>query len=332
MPRILITDGTFAASLPELTPRFPNLELVCPDDVHPLSGFVGESFDAIVTQSAHVNESLLAGVDGLRLVLKLGRSYHNIDVDAVRSRKLIFASVPRKGPNCVAELALTMILALSKDLLTSHQSVAAGAYRLRGLRPEPSSQTKMAFHWMGNALVQEVVGQTLGIVGMGEIGCELARRAAVMGMRTLYYKRSPLSPELETRFEARYRPLDALLQESRYVCLAVPHTPDTERMIGAAQLALMSPDAYLVNVGRGGLVDEEALITALREQRIRGAALDVFTYEPLQANSPLCTLDNVLLTPHIGGGTGTTRTGELADALQEVTRILAGEAPHIDLG
>lgn len=322
MQRILIVDEMFEASVPELAPRFPELELVTAQDAG------GHDYHAILTQMAPVDADLLGQSADLRLVLKLGRSYHNIDVDAVRSRELTLACVPRKGPNCVAELALTMILALSKDLLTSHHSVVSGAYRLRGLRPELSSQTKMAFRWMQNTAVHEVVGQTLGIIGMGEIGCELARRAEVLGMQVIYHKRTPLSDELETRFHASYRPLDALLQESRYVCLAVPHTPETERMIGAEQLALMPPEAYLVNVGRGGLVDEEALIAALREQRIAGAGLDVFTLEPLQADSPLCALHNVILAPHIGGGTGTTRTGELATALEEAQRILGGAAPH----
>jgi len=332
MQRILIADGQFATSVPEVAARFPGFDLVCVDDAHPLESFTEQSFAGLISQSAAVSDALLAKISGLAVVLKLGRSYYNIDVEAVRRRNLQFACVPRKGPNCVAELAITMILALSKDIVTSHSSVAAGAYRLRGLRPERSSQTKMAFHWMGNMLVHEVAGQTLGIIGMGEIGCELARRATVMGMRVIYYKRTPLPQELEQRFQATYCPLDILLQKSRYICLAVPHTPETEHMIGVAQLALLAPDAYLVNVGRGGLIDEAALIAALTERRIAGAALDVFTYEPLQADSPLCSLDNVLLTPHIGGGTGTTRVGELTAALEEMERILAGGSPHVLLG
>lgn len=331
MQRILIADGQFATSMPEVAARFPGLELICVDDVHPLESFVGQSFAGLISQSAAVSDALLAGLSSPAVVLKLGRSYYNIDVEAVRRRNLQFACVPRKGPNCVAELAITLILALSKDIVTSHSSVVTGAYRLCGLRPERSSQTKMAFHWMGNMLVHEVAGQTLGIVGMGEIGCELARRATVMGMRVIYYKRTPLPQELEQRFQATYRPLDALLQESRYICLAAPHTPETEHMIGAAQLALLSPDAYLINVGRGGLIDEAALIATLAERQIAGAALDVFTYEPLQADSPLCSLDNVLLTPHIGGGSGTTRSSELVAALEEMERILAGGAPYISL-
>jgi phosphoglycerate dehydrogenase-like enzyme len=231
----------------------------------------------------------------------------------------------------VAELAMTLILALSKDLLISHQSVASGAYRLRGLRPERTAQWKMAFHWMHNTRVHEVRGKTLGIVGMGEIGCELALRAHAMGMRNLYYKRNRLSEELEALFHAEYRSLEDLLRESDYVCLAVPHTSETERMIGRDQLALMKREAFLVNICRGGVVDEEALIDALRQGQIAGAGLDVFTFEPLPAESPLCRLDNVILTPHIGGGTGTNRALELGETLEEMARVLAGERPRVDL-
>jgi phosphoglycerate dehydrogenase-like enzyme len=223
-------------------------------------------------------------------------------------------------------------LALSKDLLISHESVVTGAYRLRGLEPAPSSQTKIAFHWMHNTRVHEVQGKTLGLVGMGEISAELARRTNVMGMRNLYYKRKPMSAELEGIFAAEYRDLPALLSESDYVLLAVPHTAETEKMIGAAELAMMKPTSYLVNICRGGVVDENALIETLQTRKIAGAGLDVFNLEPLEADSPLCDLDNVILTPHIGGGTGTTRQNELTEGLDELTRILSGQAPRINLG
>jgi phosphoglycerate dehydrogenase-like enzyme len=231
----------------------------------------------------------------------------------------------------VAELAITLILALSKELLISHMSVAEGSYRLRGLRPERTAQAKYSFHWMKNTRVHEVYGKTLGTVGMGEIGCELALRASAMGMRNLYYKRNPLPHELEDRFQAEYRPLPALLRESDYLCLAMPHTPETDKMIGEEQLALLKPDAYLVNIARGGVIDEEALIRALAEGRLAGAALDVFTHEPLPADSPLCRMHNVILTPHIGGGTGSNDRLELGEALEEMARILSGERPKVSL-
>ena len=329
--KILITDPDYASTVEQIADDFPQLDLVCATDEQDAHALASGDVDGLVTQTASVDGDLLGKLGNLKAVLKLGRSYYNVDVEAVRGRNLTFACAPRKGPNCVAELALTFIMSLSKDLLASHESVATGAYRYRGIKPEITAQWKMAFHWMKNMRVHEVRDKTLGIIGMGEIGCELARRTSVMGMRNLYTKRSPLSPELEQRFDAEYRDLDSLLAESDYVCVATPHTPETERMIGAEQIALMKETAYIVNIARGGIIDEEAMIDALVERRIAGAGLDVFTYEPLHEDSPLCFLDNVILSPHIGGGTGSNRGLELSEGLQEIERILSGEKPRVDV-
>ena len=329
--RVLVADSEYAETASQLAADYENLEVVCAVEDQSVQDLADGSFDALIVQSVRVDEALLDRLSSLKSILKVGRNYENVDVAAVRRRGLTFACAPRKGPNCVAELALTLAMALSKDLLVSHDSVASGAYRLRGLKPEKSAQWKMAFHWMHNTRVHEVHGKVLGIVGMGEIGSELARRASVMGMRNLYYKRNPLDDELERLFSAEYRDLPALLSESDYVCLAVPHTAETEGMIGRDQFAQMKETAFLVNICRGGVVDEDAMIDALRNGSIAGAGLDVFTYEPLPTESPLCHLDNVLLTPHIGGGTGTNRSIELGAALDEIEQILSGEKPHVDL-
>ena len=311
---VLILDDGHEDAVAALADDFPALQLV----TQPANQVRG-----LIAQAAQVDAALLDKLPDLQAALKLGRSYTNFDKPALRRRGINFAAVPRKGPNCVAELALTLILALSKDLVNGHEAVAMGAYRYRGLTPELTSQRKIAFHWMKNQRVHEVGGKTLGIIGMGEISCELARRASVLGMRSIYYKRSPLSPELEAAFDASYAALDDVLGQSDYVCVAVPHTPETEGMIGAQQLALMKPSAYLVNIARGGIIDEGALIDALAENRIAGAGLDVFTFEPLPAESPLTALDNVILCPHIGGGTGTNRTIELRAGLEKMREMLA---------
>lgn len=311
---VLILDDGYEDAVASLASDFPALQLV----TQPTGEIHG-----LIAQAAQVDADLLDALPNLRTALKLGRSYFNFDMPALRRRGINFATVPRKGPNCVAELALTLIMALSKDLVNGHEAVALGAYRYRGLTPELTSQRKIAFHWMKNQRVHEVGGKTLGIIGMGEISCELARRASVLGMRSIYYKRSPLSPELEAAFDASYAPLNDVLSHSDYVCVAVPHTPETERMIGAQQLDLMKPGAYLVNIARGGIIDEDALIDALAENRIAGAGLDVFTFEPLPAESPLTALDNVILCPHIGGGTGSNRTIELRAGLEKMDEMLA---------
>ncbi len=320
---ILLADAGYDAAAAALAADYPELNIItlgAGDDVKALAS---SDVMGLIADTATVDAALLEALPNLQAVLKLGRSYFNIDVDAVRQRGLSFGCVPRKGPNCVAELAMTLILSLSKDIIVSNEAVALGAYRYRGLKPELTAERKIAFHWMRNSRVHEVVGKTLGIIGMGEIGCELARRASVMGMRNLYYKRSRLSAELEGVFDATYAELDDLLRQSDYVCIATPHTAATERMIGAEQIALMKASAYIVNIARGGIVDEEALIEALQTDRIAGAGLDVFTYEPLPADSPLCSLDNVILCPHIGGGTGSNRNIELGAALAEMSRLLA---------
>ena len=320
---ILLADAGYDAAAAALADEYSELDVIAPGDEDDLSALASGDVIGLIADTATIDEALLDALPNLQAVLKLGRSYFNIDVDAVRQRGLSFNCVPRKGPNCVAELAMTLILSLSKDLVVSNEAVALGAYRYRGLKPELTAERKIAFHWMHNMRVHEVVGKTLGIIGMGEIGCELARRASVMGMRNLYYKRSRLSSELEGAFDASYAELDDLLRESDYVCIATPHTPATERMIGAEQIALMKESAYIVNIARGGIVDEEAMIAALQEDCIAGAGLDVFTYEPLPADSPLCSLDNVILCPHIGGGSGTNRNIELGAALAEMNRLLA---------
>ncbi|MEM7801490.1 MAG: NAD(P)-dependent oxidoreductase [Chloroflexota bacterium] len=327
--KVLITDDEFADAAASVGPNFGNMELVCATAEHDAQSLAADDIDAVITQFVSVDQPLLDRLPGLTTILKMGRNYYNVDVDAVRARNLTFGCVPRKGPNCVAELALTFIFSLSKDLIASHESVAEGAYRYRGLTPKITAQWKMAFHWMKNQQVHEIRDKTLGIVGLGEIGGELARRTSVMGMRNLYYKRTPLSAELERVFDVSYRPLNDLLAESDYVCLAVPHTAETERMIGAEQLALMQESAFLVNICRGGVVDEDALIAALQNNKIAGAGLDVFTYEPLAADSPLCTMNNVIMTPHIGGGSGTNRGLELTETLTELARLMAGESPRI---
>lgn len=329
--KIVIADPEFSSSVSEIAASFNNLDLLCPNQNQNLDDLLLTDVDGLITQDAIIGAELLEKMPGVRIVLKMGRNYQNIDSNAVRDRVITFASVPRKGPNCVAELAITLMLSLSKDILMSHQAVASGAYRYRGLQPEITAQWQMAFHWMQNERVHEVQGKTVGIVGLGEIGCELARRTRVMGMHNLYYKRNRLNPELERRFHAEYRDLENLLRESDYLCLAVPHTPKTEGLIGRNELSLMKKSAFLINICRGGVVDENALISALEENSIAGAGLDVFTYEPLPAESPLCQLDNVILTPHIGGGTGTSRTLELESALKEMDRILSGHPPQIDI-
>lgn len=328
--RVLILDPEFFDFLSEVKNKFPDYDLICPRTENELNSLLLNNYDVIISKTAKVTSQMIDQISGIQMIMKMGRSYHNIDTVYARSKKIKLYCTPRKGPNCVAELGMTLILALSKDLITSHASVMDCAFRYRGLRPILTDQMKMAFHWMANTAVHEVRGKTLGIIGMGEIGCELSRRASVMGMKVFYYKRSPLSKELEDRFDATYLPLEELMKSSDYVCLAVPQTSETEGMINQDLLEMMKSTAYFVNICRGGNVDEDALIKVLQDKKIAGAGLDVFIYEPLPETSPILELDNVILTPHIGGGSGTNRGLELIETMTEVNHIFNGEKPQID--
>ena len=327
--KVLVLDSEFYDFTADVAAKFDGYEIVCPKTADEIPDLVKKGADIVISKMAPVTAGMLDEIPGLKMLMKMGRSYFNIDVEAVRAKGLKMYCTPRKGPNCVAELGMTMILALSKDLSISHESVMTAAYRYRGIRPIITDQTKMAFHWMANQNVHEVRGKVLGIIGMGEIGCELSRRANAMGMRVQYYKRHPLSAELEDRFEASYVSLEELMKTSDYVCLAVPQTKETEGMITAELFEMMKPSAYFVNICRGGNVDEAALIRVLEQKRIAGAGLDVFIWEPLPEDSPILGLDNVILTPHIGGGTGTNKGLELTETMAEIVRIENGEKAQV---
>jgi len=173
----------------------------------------------------------------------------------------------------------------------------------------------------------DVHGKTLGIVGMGRIGEALARRAAAgFGMQVIYHSQRP-KPDVEARYGARRFALDELLAKADFVCLTVPLSAATEGLIGRGELALMKPEAILINISRGRVVDEQALIDALETRRIRGAGLDVFVQEPLAADSPLLRLDNVVATPHIGSATEETRQAMARCAVDNLLAALAGRRP-----
>jgi phosphoglycerate dehydrogenase-like enzyme len=325
-PNVLVWDEILAQPVETLRGEFFDMEInVAVEEAERKAWLAGAN--AIVVQQEPLGRDLIAEARELQLLMKMGRMYENIEVEAARERDIPLAFVPRKGPNSVAELAVSLILALSKNLIQAHRNVVEGAYRRRGLVPSLTTQQSYSFQWMKMARVHEIRGKTLGVVGLGEIGTELSRRANALGMKVVYHNRTRRSTEFEERYRVEYAGLHDLLEASDYVVLAVPQTPATEHMIGAEELARIGPGGYLVNVCRGRVVDEEALIDALRQGHIAGAGLDVFAYEPLPGDSPLCALDNVILTPHIGGSTGPVTVLELRETLVEVASILLGSPP-----
>ncbi len=284
----------------------------------------------IVSKKVVVDADLIRQAPRLKLIQKYGSFRSQIDVAAAQAAGIQVATMRLLGTIAVAELVMTLILALSKRLFDADRGVRQGGYEELGLEPKLTSERSFAFQWMQLWEVAEVWGETLGIVGLGEIGIEVARRAMAFGMPVLYLKRNRYKTDEEKELGVKWAgSLEHLLKESRFVSLNVPLTEDTSKMIGERELGWMRKDAFLINTARGGVLDEGALFDALRSGEIAGAGLDVFTYEPLPKESPLNTLSNVILAPHIGGGSGAgNRERQMRDVLENVARVLRGEEPE----
>ncbi|UVL21489.1 D-glycerate dehydrogenase [Pseudomonas sp. B21-023] len=262
--------------------------------------------------SLRLDRALLDLAPQLEVISSVSVGVDNYDIEALDQRGVLLTNTPDVLTETTADTGFALILACARRVVELDGWIRAGHWRA-GIGPAQFGC--------------DVQGKTLGIVGMGRIGEALARRAhAGFGMRVLYHTRSP-RPEVEARYGAGYRSLDALLAESDFICLCLPLTGATQNLIGARELALMKPSAILVNISRGRVLDEAALLQALAERRIRGAGLDVFVQEPLAADSPLLQLDNLVVTPHIGSATLETREAMARCAVDNLLAALAGERP-----
>jgi lactate dehydrogenase-like 2-hydroxyacid dehydrogenase len=248
---------------------------------------------------------------GLRIVANVAVGYDNIDVEALNSRHVVVTNTPGVLTDATADLTFGLLLALTRRL-------GEGERLLRAGRP-------WSFH-LGFLLGTGLQGKTLGIVGLGQIGQAVARRALAFGMRIAYTGRSRAAADVEEALGARHLPLDELLGTADVVSLHCPLTPETHHLINARTLRLMKPGAFLVNTTRGPVVDEPALAGALAGGVIAGAALDVFEKEP-EVEERLLTMENVVVTPHLGSATVETRTEMALLAARNVASVLAGNGP-----
>jgi D-3-phosphoglycerate dehydrogenase len=328
--KVLMADPpspTYLEWMEDFLPEGLNLMASETPDDEALLDLVKEA-DFLVCRRRTIGREIIQAGKKLKLIQMFGMTRENVDLAAARKAGIPVAGMPLAGCMVVADLAMTLLLALSKNLLRAHQATVNAEYQALGLEPKLTSERSHAFQWMQIPMM-EVFVKTLGIVGLGEIGTELAKRAHAFDMKILYYKRRRLSEEAERELGIEYRSLGDLLQESDFVSLHMPHTKETDKLIGQRELALMRPSAFLINTSRGGVVDEDALCEALASKTIAGAGLDVFREEPLPASSPLLKLDNVILTPHIGGGSGEPNLHkEIHDVLANVARVARGEDPQ----
>ncbi|WP_288650785.1 2-hydroxyacid dehydrogenase [Pseudomonas sp. UBA5568] len=262
--------------------------------------------------SVRLDASLLDLAPELEVISSVSVGVDNYDIADLDRRGIVLTNTPDVLTETTADTGFALILATARRVVELANWVRDGHWR-SGLGPAQFGS--------------DVHGKTLGIVGMGRIGEALARRAAAgFGMQVIYHSQRP-KPDVEARYGARRFALDELLAQADFVCLTVPLSAATEGLIGRGELALMKPEAILINISRGRVVDEQALIDALETRRIRGAGLDVFVQEPLAADSPLLRLDNVVATPHIGSATEETRQAMARRAVDNLLAALAGRRP-----
>lgn len=255
---------------------------------HKLQGQAG----AITTGTERIDAALLAACPQLKVVANMAVGFNNFDVPAMTAAGVQATNTPDVLTETTADFGFALLMATARRLTESEHFLRAGQW------------TKWRYDMFAGA---EVHGSTLGIIGMGRIGQGIARRAAHgFGMSVIYHNRSRLSPDLEAQCKARYVSKSELLQTADHVMLVVPYSAESHHTIGAAELAQMKPTATLVNIARGGIVDDAALAHALKARRIAGAGLDVFEGEP-QVHPELLKLQNVVLTPHIASATVKTR-------------------------
>lgn len=261
----------------------------------------------LVRRGLRIDSDALAAGRRLRLVLRAGTNTSNIDLASAAEHGVRVATIRMHIDMSVAEHALALMLAVARRLPSADRDVREGAYRRLRLTPAPTSETVMATNWMGYVDLPTLFGRTLGIVGLGEIGSAVAERAAAFGMTVLYAQRRRADASVEARGGARYVPLSELCRESDFVSLHVPDTTETHHLVNSAFLQAMKPTAFLINVSRGGVVDEASLVQALTAGSIAGAALDVYSDEPLPSESPLASAPHTVLTPHIASGSDVGR-------------------------
>ncbi|NUL37944.1 glyoxylate/hydroxypyruvate reductase GhrB [Kosakonia sacchari] len=268
------------------------------------------SAQGLLGSSEKVDSELLEKMPQLRATSTISVGYDNFDVDALNARKILLMHTPTVLTETVADTMMALVLSSARRVVEVAERVKAGEWT-----------SGIGADWFGI----DVHHKTLGIIGMGRIGLALAQRAHFgFGMPILYNARRHHT-EAEERFQARYCDLDTLLKESDFVCLVLPLTDETHHLIGKAQFEMMKKSAIFINAGRGPVVDEAALIEALKNGEIHAAGLDVFEQEPLPVDSPLLSLPNVVALPHIGSATHETRYNMAECAVDNLIDALNGK-------
>ena len=269
-----------------------------------------------ITGTERITAELLDACPALRVVCTMSVGYNHIDLAACTALRVLVTNTPDVLTESTADFGFALLMATARRMSEGERLLRDGGWK----------------SWAWDFLAgSEVHGTTLGILGMGRIGQAIARRGHFgFGMPVAYHNRSRLPEHTEAELGARYVSKEALLREADHLVLVLPYSAEAHHCIAAPELALMKPTATLVNVARGGIVDEDALAAALRERRIAAAGLDVFEGEP-RVNPALLTLPNVVLTPHIASATLPTRRAMAGLAADNLIAALTGGKPPTPL-
>ncbi|NJD87225.1 MAG: D-glycerate dehydrogenase [Betaproteobacteria bacterium] len=313
-PKVLVTRQVFPEVVEALRARF---DVEHNDDDRPwapeeLARRLADKQGVLATVMDRVDEAVLAAAPGLKVVSNIAVGTNNVDIPACTKRGIRVTNTPEVLNDTTADLTWALLMAAARRVAEGDAMVRRGEWTV-GFR-------------MQSPLGTDVHHATLGILGMGRIGQAIAKRATGFDMRVLYHNRGRIPEADERRLNATWVEKDRLLAESDFVVVMVPYSPAVHHLIGAAEIAKMKPTAILVNTARGGVVDDAALVEALRAGRIAGAGLDVFEGEP-RLNPGYLALPSAVLTPHIGSATRATRLRMCETAVANLTAALEGRTP-----
>ena len=270
--------------------------------------------EGLLVANAPISAEFLKQVPHLKVISNTAVGYESFDLEAMREYNVLGTHTPYVLDETVADLVFSLVLATARRVPYLNNYVKQGKW---------SSETKP-----NELFGVDIHHKTMGIVGMGRIGQKIARRAALgFEMNVLYHSNTP-KPELEEKYGMSYSDLDFLLEQADFVVLILPLTPATRHMISKEQFNRMKPDAILINSARGAVIDEQAMIEALQQRKIRGAGLDVFEKEPVDKGNPLLNMDQVVALPHIGSATETTREAMAMKAAENLVAGVTGQMPE----
>jgi len=313
-PHVLVSRAIFPEIIDRLAQHF-DVEANQADELWPRDEFIRRlqgKQGVFTTGVERIDADVLKACPGLKICANMAVGYNNFDVPAMTAAGVLATNAPGVLTETTADMGFALLMAAARRVTESEHFLRAGKW------------DRWAYDMM---IGQDVFGSTLGILGMGRIGQAVARRGALgFGMNVIYHNRSRLPEAEEAAVKARYVGKQELLQTADHLVLVVPYSAESHHSIGAAELALMKPTATLVNIARGGIVDDVALAKALRERRLAAAGLDVFEGEP-RVHPDLLGCSNVVLTPHIGSATVPTRKAMANLAADNLIGYLTGGKP-----